>query len=61
MVHHFTIGRQKDFALASQEVIDLALRAVLGLELLCRDLHHLLLARLVGICVRLISNHSRIF
>ena len=52
MVHHFTIGRQKDFALASQEVIDFALRAILGLELLRRYLNIEGLTNLivVGVC-----------
>ena len=56
-----TVGRQEVLALASAEVVNLALRPILGLELLRGELDGRLLTYLLLGCVARIVDHSNIF
>ena len=57
MAGQLTVGRQEVLALASAEVVDLALRPILGLELLRGELDGRLLRNLLLGCVARVVNH----
>ena len=52
-----TVGRQEVLALASAEVVDLALGPILGLKLLRGELDGRLLTNLLLGCVARVVNH----